>query len=113
AAVVRRGAVCPGRPAWLSGGGGCGYFAIGTWVIAEVFSLLTLNGTDLGVDLGGGVGVTFVSAAQLEREYRANGTYWWALAAGAGSVLLVYVILRSRIGLALAAIRDDEAAARS
>jgi branched-chain amino acid transport system permease protein len=90
-----------------------GYFAIGTWVIAEVFSLLTLNGTDLGVDLGGGVGVTIISAAQLERGYRANGTYWWALAAGAGSVLLVYTILRSRIGLALTAIRDDEAAARS
>lgn len=90
-----------------------GYFAIGTWVIAEVFRLLTLNGTDFGVDLGGGVGVTIVSAAQLDREFRAHGTYWLALGVGAGSVLLVYAILRSRVGLALTAIRDDEAAARS
>jgi branched-chain amino acid transport system permease protein len=90
-----------------------GYFAIGTWVIAEVFALLVLNGSDLGVDLGGGVGVTIFSAAQLDREFRAHGTYWWALAAGAGSVLITYAILRSRIGLALTAIRDDETAARS
>jgi branched-chain amino acid transport system permease protein len=90
-----------------------GYFAIGTWVIAEAFLLLTLNGGDLHVDLGGGNGVTILSAAQLDREYRAHGTYWWALGVGAGSVLVTYAILRSRLGLALTAIRDDETAARS
>jgi branched-chain amino acid transport system permease protein len=90
-----------------------GYFAIGTWVIAEVFLLLTLNGADIGIDVGGGVGVTVVSAARLERTYRLHGTYWWALGVGAGSVLVAYAILRSRIGLALTAIRDDESAARS
>jgi branched-chain amino acid transport system permease protein len=86
-----------------------GYFAIGTWVIAQVFFLLTLNANWLG----GGDGVTVLSAAGLDRTFRAHGTYWWALAVGAGSVLLVYAILRSRIGLALKAIRDDEVAARS
>ena len=90
-----------------------GYFAIGTWVIAEVFLLLTLNGGDFGVDVGGGVGVTVLSAARLDRTLRLHGTYWWALGAGAGSVLLVYALLRSRVGLALTAIRDDEGAARS
>lgn len=88
-----------------------GYFAIGTWVIAEVFRLLTLA-LPYGW-LGGGDGVTILSAAQLDRDFRADGTYWWALGVGAGSVLLVYAILRSRIGLALTAIRDDEVAARS
>jgi len=90
-----------------------GYFAIGTWVVAEVLYLLTVNGTDFGVDLGGGSGVTIWSAGYLDREFRAHGTYWWALGVGAGSVLLAYAILRSRIGLALTAIRDDETAARS
>jgi branched-chain amino acid transport system permease protein len=90
-----------------------GYFAIGTWVIAEVFLLLTLNGADLHVDLGGGVGTIISSAARLGRGTRFDGAYWWALGIGAGSVLLTYAILRSRIGLALTAIRDDEAAARS
>lgn len=90
-----------------------GYFAIGTWVIAEVIFLLTLNGVDLHFDVGGGNGVTILSAAGLDREFRGHATYWWALGVGAGSVLLVYGILRSRIGLALTAIRDDETAARS
>ncbi len=90
-----------------------GYFAIGTWVIAEVLALLTLNGTDLGIDLGGGVGVTIYSAALLDRGLRAHGTYWLALGAGAGAVLVAYTLLCSRIGLALTAIRDDETAARS
>jgi branched-chain amino acid transport system permease protein len=90
-----------------------GYFAIGTWVIAEAFRLLTLNGADLGVDVGGGVGAIISSAAQLDRATRFHGAYWWALGVGAGSVLLTYAILRSRVGLALTAIRDDEAAARS
>lgn len=90
-----------------------GYFAIGTWVIAEVCALLTLNGADFGVDVGGGNGATILSAAQLDRTFRAHGAYWWALGLGAGSVLLAYAILRSRIGLALTAIRDDETAARS
>src|SRR4029453_151327 len=44
---------------------------------------------------------------------RAHGTYWLALVLGAGSVLLAYALLRSRVGLALSAIRDEEAAARS
>jgi branched-chain amino acid transport system permease protein len=90
-----------------------GYFAIGTWVIAEVFLLLTLNGGDIGVDVGGGVGAIVFSAARLDRTLRLHGTYWWALGAGAGSVLVVYGLLRSRVGLALTAIRDDETAARS
>jgi branched-chain amino acid transport system permease protein len=90
-----------------------GYFAIGTWVVAEVFFLLTINSSDLGADLGGGQGVTILSAAGLERGFRGDGTYWWALGVGAGSVLLTWAILRSRIGLALTAIRDDETAARS
>jgi len=90
-----------------------GYFAIGTWVIAEVFHLLTVNGADLHFDLGGGNGVTILSAADLERTFRAHGTYFWALGIGAGSVLLSYLLLRSRLGLGLTAVRDDEMAARS
>jgi branched-chain amino acid transport system permease protein len=90
-----------------------GYFAIGTWVVAEALLLLTLNGADFGVDVGGGVGTIIFSAAQLDRAARFDGAYWWALGVGAGSVLLTYAVLRSRIGLALTAIRDDEAAARS
>jgi len=40
-------------------------------------------------------------------------TYWIALALAAGAPLLVYLVLRSRYGLALFAIRDSEATAES
>jgi branched-chain amino acid transport system permease protein len=86
-----------------------GYFAIGTWVIAEVFRLLVINTQELG----GGNGVTVSSAAQLEPATRDNGTYWFSLLVGAGAVVLVYLLLRSRLGLALTAIRDSEAGAES
>ena len=39
--------------------------------------------------------------------------YWLALALAAGSVGIVYAVLRSRFGLALAAIRDSEPGAES
>src|SRR6202171_4057428 len=40
-------------------------------------------------------------------------TYWIALVLAAGAPLLVYLVLRSRYGLALFAIRDSEATAES
>jgi branched-chain amino acid transport system permease protein len=86
-----------------------GYFAIGTWVIAEVYHLLVTNFPELGA----GNGVTISSVAELGRETRDRGAYWLALAVGAGAILLVYLILRSRLGLALTAIRDNEAGAES
>jgi branched-chain amino acid transport system permease protein len=86
-----------------------GYFAIGTWVIAEVYHLLVANFPELGA----GNGITVSSVAQLGRETRDRGAYWLALAVGAGAILLVYLILRSRLGLALTAIRDNEAGAQS
>ena len=58
-------------------------------------------------------GSTIYSAARLDRAVRAHGTYWLALGAGAGRVVVAYALLCSRIGLALTAIRDDETAARS
>jgi branched-chain amino acid transport system permease protein len=86
-----------------------GYFAIGTWVIAEVYRLLISNFSELG----SGTGTTVSSAAQLERATRDKGAYWLALVAGVGAVLIVYLILRSRLGLVLTAIRDNEAGAQS
>jgi len=86
-----------------------GYFAIGTWVIAEVFHLVAINLQWVG----GGDGTLIYSAATLDRQVREHGAYFWGVGIGVGSVLVTYVLLRSRLGLALAAIRDDETAARS
>jgi branched-chain amino acid transport system permease protein len=86
-----------------------GYFAIGTWVVAEVARLVVANIQATG----GGSGKTVISAARLPMETRISGTYWLALFVAVGSILLVYFLLRSRLGLALTAIRDNDLAAQS
>jgi branched-chain amino acid transport system permease protein len=85
-----------------------GYFAVGTWVIAEVYRLLV---TQISW-LGGGSGVGIRSANQYARHTRESIVFWLALGVAVGSIALVYLLLRSRRGLALTAIRDDETGAR-
>ena len=85
-----------------------GYFAVGTWVIAEVYRLLV---TQISW-LGGGSGVNISKATAMDRSLREPVVFWLALVVAAGSVALVYLLLRSRRGLALTAIRDDETGAR-
>ena len=86
-----------------------GYFAIGTWVIAEVFRL-----ADRLQQLGGGRdGVSIRSLAQFGPEGRIAITYGLALAVGFGAIAVCALIMRSRLGLSLRAIRDSDVAARS
>jgi len=85
-----------------------GYFAIGTWVIAEVLYLLVLNNEALG----GGDGRTIRSLNQYDRFAREDYTFYLAMALGLGAVAVVVLVLRRRFGLALRALRDDERGAR-
>jgi branched-chain amino acid transport system permease protein len=86
-----------------------GYFAIGTWVIAEALRLLVANTSQLG----GGSGVTVTAVSTYDRQTRVYLTYWLAFAVGVGAVALTYLLLRRRLGLALTANRDSETGARS
>src|SRR5581483_10814131 len=92
---------------WLRGGA----FAIATWVVAEIFAILV----SLDSALGGGTGTSAVLAFNLRYspEQRLRYTYWAALAAAAVLLAVLFLLLRSRLGASLQAIRDDEDAARS
>ncbi len=81
-----------------------GYFAVGTWAIAEVYRLLIANTPALGR----GSGRTLKAVFPLPRESRELTTYFLALAIGVAALVAVYVFLRSRYGLGLMAIRDSE-----
>jgi len=98
------------------------YFAIGTWVAAEVFRLVlaqvkTLGGgtgTSLGPDVTNAmVGLKWIADLFGVRTAGARDivSYWLALFLVAGTIAVIYRLLRSRRGLALAAIRDSEQAA--
>ncbi len=86
-----------------------GYFAVGTWVVAEVFRLFFANVSSLG----GGSGTSLTAMVGIPKATREMITYWIALSSVVFAVGLVYGLLRSRFGLALTAIRDSERAAES
>ena len=89
------------------------YFAIGTWVLAEVFRL----GFAQVSSLGGGSGISLpagvVAGIAASRPLREMLVYWVALAIAVAAIGFVVLLLRSRIGLALTALRDSELASES
>lgn len=89
------------------------YFAIGTWVIAEVFRLGFAQISALGGGSGSSLPVAIVKSLASKRALRESLSYWLALGAAFLVVAAVYLFLRSRKGLALTAIRDNELAAGS
>jgi branched-chain amino acid transport system permease protein len=100
------------------------YFAIGTWVVAEVCRLLLAQvkqlgggtGTSLPPDVASSiVGLDFVRNFFAVRGPAARDimVYWLALLLALGTFALVYRLLRSRHGLALSALGDSETAAES
>jgi branched-chain amino acid transport system permease protein len=98
------------------------YFAIGTWVVAEVYRLVLAQfkvlgggtGTSLAPSVTSSVpGIEWVKELLDLRTPAARDiiSYWVALALMTTTLAFVYLVLRSRRGLALGAIRDHEAAA--
>ena len=98
------------------------YFAIGSWVVAEVYRLVFAQFKGLGGGTGTSLvpsitsnvmGIEWVKSMFDVRTPAARDiiSYWAALALTATTLGFVYVVLRSRRGLALGAIRDQEAAA--
>ena len=100
------------------------YFAIGTWVIAEVFRLLVAQWKSLG----GGTGTSLPRSATREMWFtetietalgvrsaaaRDILAYWLALMLALATIGGIYWLLRTRRGLALAAVRDNTEAAKS
>lgn len=100
------------------------YFAIGTWVIAEVFRLLVAQWKTLG----GGTGTSlprdatrdmwFTDAIKALLDVKSAAArdilaYWIALALALATIGGIYWLLRTRRGLALAAVRDNVEAAQS
>ena len=100
------------------------YFAIGTWVIAEVVRLVVAQWKTLG----GGTGTSLPREATREMWFvegietlfgvrsaaaRDILAYWLALALAVATIGGIYWLLRTRRGLALAAVRDNIEAAKS
>ncbi|HUY42628.1 MAG TPA: branched-chain amino acid ABC transporter permease [Acidimicrobiales bacterium] len=86
-----------------------GYFSVATWVVADSAMLLVLS----VAYLGGGTGKYMPGLLTLPST-QLNHDVYLATWIGAFVVLLgTYLLLRSRVGLLLSSMRDNEVAARS
>jgi len=89
------------------------YFAVGTWVVAEIFNLFVAQVPKLGGGSGYSLTPDIVRSVAPDRAVREMLMYWMALALSVAIIAMVYLLLRSRHGLALTAIRDSESASES
>jgi len=86
------------------------YFAIGTLVIPEALRIAFLIWKPVGGELqGGGAGYMIKGTGGIT----ITQLYWLALAAALATVIVMRLILRSKLGLGLASIRDNDKAAAS
>ena len=83
------------------------YFAVATWVVAEMVKAGALNSPWLG----GGAGMPLDMVGQYDRWTRNAGIFWAAAGIAIVSLLVVRSILRGSLGLALMSLRDAEEAA--
>ena len=84
-------------------------FAIGTWVVAEALAIWV----SLDNALGAGTGTSLNQLDSYSPSSREHYTYWITLGFTAFFIVALFVLLRSRLGSSLQAIRDDEDAAAS
>jgi branched-chain amino acid transport system permease protein len=94
---------------WLVARLRLGYFAIATWVLASVVMLVIEQISSIG----GGTGEPLPGLSGGDPALLTAHTYWAALIVAVVAIGTVYFLLRSRVGLVLTAIRDDERAART
>lgn len=99
------------------------YFAVGTWVVAEVVQLTLARQHGLGGGSGMALPPDLRAALPGFALLRAAGfaksaaidviAYWLALALAVATVLVIYRFMRTPAGLGLGAVRDNMAAARA
>ncbi len=86
------------------------YFAIGTLVVPEALRVIFLLWRPVGGALhGAGAGYRMKGLAGLTM----TEVYWMALVIGMASIFIMRLILKSSLGLGLAAIRDNASTAAS
>lgn len=84
-------------------------FAIGTWVVAEAIAIWV----SFDSALGAGSGTSLVQIDSYAPTPREHYIYWLTLGLTALLLGSLFLLLRSRLGSSLQAIRDDEEAAAS
>ena len=86
------------------------YFAIGTLVVPEALRVIFLNWRPVGDQIHGkGAGYMIKGIENLTMTH----IYWLAILVGLASIFIMRAILSSKMGMGLAATRDNDGAASS
>jgi len=85
------------------------YFSIGMWVFAEIVYLLVSKADFLGQTSGRPLDTSKIT----DLEHFQTHAFWVACAIGFGAVAALHALMRSRLGLALMTVRDNDLAAAS
>jgi branched-chain amino acid transport system permease protein len=85
------------------------YFSISTWVFAEIVAVLVF----MTPGLGHVTGITLETARAIDFDTFLLVNFWLAAAIAGATVLAIYLLMRSRLGLGMTSVRDDEIAATS
>jgi branched-chain amino acid transport system permease protein len=86
-----------------------GYFSVATWVVANTAMLLILSFTLLG----GGTGAALPGLVNLSPNALNHDRYLSTWIVALVVIVATYLLLRSRLGLVLSSVRDNEVASRS
>jgi branched-chain amino acid transport system permease protein len=84
------------------------YFSIGIWVLADSLRLLFAQWEFVGSSRG-----MVLDTSTIDPATFADTVFWLALGLAVATQIGVFALLRSRVGLSLMAIRDNEAGAAS
>lgn len=85
------------------------YFSIGMWVFAEIVYIVVSKTRELGQTSG----VPLKAIRLVDVETFARNTFWIAAVIALAATGGVYLLMRSRLGLGLMTVRDNELAATS
>ncbi|PPQ39026.1 branched-chain amino acid ABC transporter permease [Rhodopila globiformis] len=84
------------------------YLAIGTWVVAELFMLVAGKLSAFGGGSGVSLPLPVLRALGARPAERFIVVYWLALVLAATAFFSTWLLLRSRVGIGLMAMRDNE-----
>lgn len=85
------------------------YFSVGIWVFAEIVYIVVTKTRELGSTSG----VPLKAVRLVDTEAFVRNTFWISAVIALLAVGGVYALMRSRLGLGLMAVRDNELAATS
>jgi branched-chain amino acid transport system permease protein len=89
------------------------YLAVGTWVAAEVLTLIAGKLPGFGGGSGTSLPIPIVKTFGATTTGRITLFYMMAFVLALGAYLATWILLRSRLGLGLTAMRDNEESAGS